>query len=82
MTISGNTTFSENSASDGSGGGVSALDRSNINIIRNTTFSGNSASECGGGVSAQESSNVTISGNTTFMNNSASDWWRSQYTGQ
>ena len=68
--ISGNTTFSGNSASGGDGGGVSAIHSSNVNISGNTTFRDNSASG-GGGVSVQFSSNVNISGNTTFSGNSA-----------
>ena len=70
--ISGNTTFSGNSASNGDGGGVSAKDSSNVYISGNTTFSGNSASGNGGGVSAWDSSNVTIGGSTAFIGNSAS----------
>ena len=69
--ISGNTTFSGNSASI-SGGGISAQSNSNVYISGNTTFSGNSASLAGGGVCAWYSSNVYISGNTTFSGNSAS----------
>ena len=68
--ISGNTTFSGNSASYG-GGGVSTRHSSNVYISGNTTFSGNSARYDGGGVYAQSSSNVYISGNTTFSGNSA-----------
>ena len=68
LSISGNTTFSNNSARYG--GGVSAWHSSNVNISGNTTFSGNSASY-GGGVSARDSSNVDISGNTLFSDNSA-----------
>ena len=67
--ISGNTTFSGNSASY-DGGGVSAWYSSNVYISGNTTFSGNSASYSGG-VSAWYSSNLYISGNTTFSGNSA-----------
>ena len=71
LNITGNSSFSGNSAWDG--GGVSAWDSSNVNISGNTTFSGNSASHgVGGGVSAWDSSNVYISGNTTFSGNSAS----------
>ena len=69
--ISGNTTFSGNSASHSDGGGVTAIHSSNVNISGNTTFSGNSARYEGGGVSAHYSSNVNISGNTTFIGNSA-----------
>ena len=68
LSISGNTTFSGNSAS-WNGGGVSAWD-SNVDISGNTTFSSNSAGWNGGGVSAWDS-NVYISGNTTFSSNSA-----------
>ena len=70
--ISGNTTFSGNSAWYGHGGGVSARDSSNVYIRGNTTFSDNSARYYGGGVSAWRSSNVDISGNTTFSGNLAS----------
>ena len=52
------------------GGGV-FVQRSNLSISGNTTFSGNSASDDGGGVGAWDSSNVYISGNTTFSGNSA-----------
>ena len=70
VNISGNTTFSGNSASY-SGGGVSVWYSSNVYISGNTTFSGNSASYSGGGVSAWYSSNVNISGTTTFTGNKA-----------
>ena len=69
LIITGNSSFSGNSARYG--GGVSAWGSSNVDISGNTTFSGNSAS-CGGGVYAQLSSNVNISGNTNFSDNSAS----------
>ena len=69
LSITGSSSFSGNSASDG--GGVSAWGSSNVYISGNTTFSGNSAND-GGGVSAQYRSNVYISGNTTFSGNSAS----------
>ena len=72
LSITGSSSFSNNSASNG--GGVSANDSSNVNISGNTTFSNNSASQYGGGVSANDSSNVNISGNTTFSNNSASQY--------
>ena len=68
LSISGNSTFSGNSALRG--GGVSAMYSSNVSISGNTTFSSNSAS-AGGGVSAWDSSNMYISGNTTFSGNSA-----------
>ena len=69
MTTIGTTTFSTNSAS--SGGGVSALDRSNVSISGNTTLNGNSAKYGNGvGVSAL-SSNVDIIGNATFSGNIA-----------
>ena len=70
LIITGNSSFSGNSARYG--GGVSAWGSSNVYISGNTTFSGNSASGDGGGVSARDSSNVYISGNTTFSGNSAS----------
>ena len=54
--ISGNTTFSGNSASYG--GGVSAWGSGKMDISGDTTFSSNSARYRGGGVSAQLSSNV------------------------
>ena len=53
------------------GGGV-FVQRSNLSITGNSSFSGNSARKDGGGVSARDSSNVNISGNTTFSSNSAS----------
>ena len=60
VNISGNTTFSDNSARY-CGGGVSARVSSNVNISGNTTFIGNSASyDGGGGVSSQDSSNVMV----------------------
>ena len=68
--ISGNTTFSRNSASF-TGGGVSAQSNSNVYISGSTIFRGNSA-RIGGGVCALISSNVYISGSTTFSGNSAS----------
>ena len=77
--ISGNTTFSGNSASH-DGGGVSAQYSSNVTISGNTTFSGNSAAvggvstqSSGRGVSALDGRKVYISGNTTFSGNSVSD---------
>ena len=69
LSISGNSTFSGNSALRG--GGVSAM-YSNVSISGNTTFSSNSAKRDGGGVRAWDSSSVYISGNTTFSGNSAS----------
>ena len=71
--ISGNTTFSGNSARR-DGGGVSARVCSNVYISGITTFTSNSAGRDGGGVSAQLRSNVYISGNTTFSGNSASQF--------
>ena len=53
------------------GGGV-FVQRSNLNITGNSSFSGNSANWYGGGVSARDSSNVNISGNAIFSGNSAS----------
>ena len=69
LSITGSSSFSDNSASYG--GGVSAEFSSNVYISGNATFRGNSA-WYGGGVSARHSSNVDISGNTTFSGNSAS----------
>ena len=68
LSITGSSSFSDNSASNG--GGVSAQVSSNVNISGKTTFSDNSA-HYGGGVSAWHSTNVNISGNTTFSDNSA-----------
>ena len=47
------------------------MERSNVYLHENTTFSGNSARDSGGGVSALSSSNVYISGNIIFSDNSA-----------
>ena len=69
MDISGNVTFSGNSASR-YGGGVNANDGSIVTISGNTNISGNLGSD-GGGVSVL-CSNVYIGGNTTFSGNSAS----------
>ena len=71
LSITGSSSFSDNSASNG--GGVSAQVSSNVNISGKTTFSDNSARD-GGGVSAWHSSTVNISGNTTFSGNSASQY--------
>ena len=68
LSVTGSSSFSDNSACYG--GGVSAWGSSNMNISGNTIFSGNLAWWYGGGVSAG-SSNVNISGNTTFSGNSA-----------
>ena len=54
------------------GGGV-FVQRSNLNITGNSSFSGNSAWSHGGGLYARDRSNVYISGNATFSGNSASD---------
>ena len=58
MNICGNITFIGNGAGE-EGGGLSAGTDSNVNIIANTTFIGNSANN-GGGVSAGLNSNVNI----------------------
>ena len=70
LSITGSSSFFDNSASYG--GGVSAWHSSNVTISGNTTLRGNSATY-GGGVSARVRSNVYISGNTTLSGNSASD---------
>ena len=70
VNISGNTTFSDNTGSSGSG--ISAQDNSSMNITGNTTFICNSAVE-GGGVYVGSDSHVKISENTTFIDNSGTD---------
>ena len=70
VTFSGDTTFSNNSASLYAGG-VYAYSSSNVTFSGSSTFSNNSAGG-GGGVYAGSFSSVTFSGNTTFSNNSAS----------
>ena len=68
LSISGSSSFIDNSAENG--GGVYVQKHSNVNMSESTIFIGNSASN-GGGVHAGYDSNVKIMGNTTFSGNSA-----------
>ena len=69
MNISGNTTFSNNSACD-SGEGVYTPDSSSVVISGNSLFSGNSARK-GGGIYESCDSVLNISGTSNFSSNSA-----------
>ena len=67
--IISNTTFVNNNATSGSGGGACLFYGTNVSIT-NTTFKNNKANECGGGAYFYSSSNASIT-NTTFTNNTA-----------
>ena len=67
MNLSGNITFSDNSAGSDGRGGILIWSKT-MNFEGNINFTGNSGTN-GGGILARSSAEMKFNGNTTFIGN-------------
>ena len=71
LSFSGNNSFINNSAGDGSGGAIYASSNTVLSFNGNNSFINNSAYQDGGAIFTWDNSELSFSGTNSFINNSA-----------
>ena len=71
LSFSGNNSFINNSAGDGSGGAIYASSNTVLSFNGNNSFINNSAYQGGGAIFTWDNSELSFSGTNSFINNSA-----------